>query len=456
MEDNVVSNMLTKMQIAEGIVSMLPKSTHEKEEFCFSSKALTDHFNNGGTFMDHPVIAKDFIMTDLMKRLDEKKIPYALIRCDNGLTFLTGRNADEEEIHNTVEEIKSRFTTMKLNGVTINPVTEVKKSTLNTMVKDELSRVNTIKELDNATLKALAEELRLKNVVFSSDENGIYFSSKDKDKVSLCYAKVESRFMGINGSFEKDKVNTSISTIEKAKNLITKENEDGTHEPFYVVSRLNPKNRIEVNEKGMAHDLYKDGKVTHTYRYADRTHPDFLAASMVELSSIKEPVLISKETYDAIKDDPDKIEEAMASVMDKPMYENKNDMLRAYNEKIILGALEKRLSIMDKEKKLDIMGERQDFDNLESIADYVCGKELSNAEYNTIMELTESMDEPDTQYIMDRLNETIKLYENVRYLITEHEFSPEELQMSKEDIISNIGEVETIGSREYEIEEVME
>ena len=470
MEDNVVSSTLTKLQIAEQILHMMPKQAHEKKEISYDDKLIRDHINQGGTLMEYPVVGKDFILTDLMKRLDERKIPYALVRLDNGLTILTGRSCDENQIHEAVEEIKSQYMQTKdpVTGVMLNPVTEVKKGTLNNLVRDDLSRVNMLSGLDPAEGKLLTEELRLRGVVFATDEKdglNYYFSSKDRDKVSIAYAKVNATLSGVSGSFERDRVNISLATMDKARKMLTKENEEAAeaggalHESFYVVSRTNPKNRIEVTEKGMAHDLYKNGKITHTYRYADRAHPDFMAAFGVELAAIKEPVIMKKDDYDRLKDDPYTMEEAMEKLMDKPMYE-KNDALRAYHEKLILGAYEKALSHREKLGKMSIESERQDINAIlnapmdekpQMIADFVCGKELSNAEYNQILEALEGMGEPDLAYALDRLNENVKVYEDARYFIREYEFSPEELEKSKEDIFNEV-ETPTAATREYELE----
>lgn len=465
MADNIVDYMQSKVMIMEQIAHMLGRFeiTEGKTEDSFDAKGLKDYLDKGGEFMDPPTIGKDFMIGDLADKLRERGIPCALNRIEKGpgkgLCVLWTRDCDAPYVKSAIEEIKALAEPTKDEyGITMMPVTEVSPYTLKNIAEKENHTITAVYGLDKAEEKVLTENLRTKNVVFAKKEGpdgmDFFFSSADKDKASACLAEVSVTFSGVSGNYRHFEVEAEMEALEQAKEAIDSKKE------IVIVSANNPKNLIYIGDKGMTHGIADGSKFSHIYRSVDKDNKDFKLTCKSETMAIKHPVVLSKEEYDKIKDDPERLKKIVNDKHIKPMYENEHEKYIAYVERTFKSAYERSLYQKLRKDELNLPHERDNLKDVKlgdlSIAEFVAGDELSNRELYQLEDMVMGMSNEERETLVDNLEDIIKTHENAKNMFVRHIFNDRELEMEIDETIEQVNIPETTMGIETEVEPMVQ
>lgn len=207
--------------------------------------------------------------------------------------------------------------------------------------------------MDEVKANMLSEQFRVNGVMFSKVEQegdagetrqAFYCNPKDRKKVESCLARTEVEFDGISGTRQHMIRQNEVDAITKSMNYI---GANKATRNFYVVSGTCTSNVIEVSGDNLNHQtIRKDG--TPQIMRKVKGQEDFSNLARVykqEVSSMRAPVVLEKDEYEAVKDDKEALEKLVQEKRKFPMYASLEEKAQILFEKEVKNAYIRKVSM---------------------------------------------------------------------------------------------------------------
>ena len=258
-------------------------------------KHMKDHNGDGINF----TYCDDMVSSQFAKALEEKGIPYQLLRdTSNGKPVFVTRDIDEQSVKEAKELVYIR--TKQRTEVSFDSLV---KSNINPVT----NRYEPLKKLPDITpieLAVLREKATENKIVFAKKENDrgtydIYFNKEDMDKMSNAYIHTKMMLHSELGAVKEAEI---MNNLKKNDYVMDYYNRHFNKEDFFIVSAKNPNQVISITNSRIEQFMERENKEPLIRQSFSGDKANIQKGVYRGLQEMKDVVILSKKEYMEMQD----------------------------------------------------------------------------------------------------------------------------------------------------------